>query len=223
MTTPTARPLTVVVADGNDVSRAGLKARLADDPRFAVVGETADGVMPLAARLRPDVVVLDPDIGGCLSLPSITALVATALTTRLCIRTAVFEPCSFLQALKAGAHAYVLKSQASSAFLMDALVLVGRFGATLIDPAIGQHFREHHLLDKLRLALPGPSTPQLTHRQLEVLALVAEGNSAQEIAAQLGVGLPTVATHVSRLANKLGATNRAHLVTVAFRQGLLDG
>lgn len=220
MTTPSARPLTVVVADENDVSRAGLRTLLADDGRFVVVGETADTVVPLAERLRPDLVVLDPGADDRLDLQLIAGLAAASPGSRICVRTSVFAPHLALQALEAGALAYVLKSDTPCPFLQDALALVGRFGAAVTGPAVVKRFRDQ-MDGHLTLAVPEPTALRLTDRERMVLALMVQGTPYQAIAQQFGIERSTVAVHVQHMLAKTGAQTRDQLCYIAGRQGLV--
>ena len=170
---PTPSPITVVLADPDDVTRTGMRAVLAADGRFAVIGETAGNVRPLAERLRPDLIVVDPDAAGRGDLHQIADLAAAVPDGRIRIRTNAFEARSLLEAIGAGAQALLLKANANAAFLYDALALIGRFGAAVTGPLVLQQLRAH-LAGRLIVVAPEPGERRLSAREREVLALLME-------------------------------------------------
>lgn len=198
------RPLIVLVAGRNDVSRAGLKAILTEDSRFSVRGETASDVVALAQRLDPDLIVLDPEVSGHLDLPCIAELVARMPNGHVCLCTTLVKPQEFLDAMRAGARAYLHKAS-SGAIIRDALAVVGHCGATVIDQAVAEHFGDRAAA---RLVLhPVTAGGQLfSRREWEVLALLADGATDKEITAQLGIRASTVQTYVQHICTKLGAS-----------------
>jgi DNA-binding NarL/FixJ family response regulator len=224
MSTSNAPRLTLLLADPNDVSRMGLWTVLEADGRFTVVGDTGrlPGVPRLAARLRPNLILLDPDVAGHLDTGSIGALARDAPESRICVRTAVFEPRSFLDALLGGAQAYLLKGSGNTAMLAGALALVGRHNVVVVDPAIADPFRAA-AVGKLAFYRSSGSAEPLSEREGQVLRLLAAGSSDKEMAATLAIDDTTVRTYVRRLRAKLGAETRAQLSVLAARQGLLDG
>lgn len=209
---PSDRPLRVLLAVPSALSRAGLRALLVADPRFAVVDETSspDEAVTLARRLRPDLVVLDPAVGDRPDVETVAALAAAVPDSRLCLCTAALAARPALAALEAGAQAYLLIEDAFDPFLPDALTLVGRFGATVVGPAAAQRLRER-LAGRLSRTLPDtePSAVRLTERERAVLTLLADGLADKDIAHALGIRPGTVAVHVQHMLTKTGAKNRA--------------
>jgi DNA-binding NarL/FixJ family response regulator len=120
----------------------------------------------------------------------------------------------------AGVTGYLLKRSSEPALVHAALMLIGRFGATVIDPVIVHHFHTQ-ASGTLSITMPGPAARILSERERRVLSLLADGASDKIIAAQLGVQRTTVETYIIRLRAKLGAESRAHLIAIAARQGLL--
>jgi DNA-binding NarL/FixJ family response regulator len=224
MDTSNGSTLTVLLAGCSDVAGVGLRALLSADPRSTIVGETRGEVVRQAQRHRPDVIVLDPAAGGRLNVALVAELIAHAPQSRISIYTNYFEPRAFLDVMKAGGRAYMLKADADSTFVVDALMQVARYGATVIDPAVRTRFAAE-AGDRLRLWLtPEPHEQcRLSAREHEVLALLAEGCSDQAIAAQLGISTSTVRSYVDRLCTKLEAATREQLMVLAVRHGLLDG
>jgi DNA-binding NarL/FixJ family response regulator len=216
------QPISVLLIDPNDVARAGLKALLADEPRFTVVGETAtDGVL-LARRLRPRLILIERAMRNSWNLAPIRELATAAPDTCLCVYTAITEPRLFVDAMRAGARAYLLKGTTSGAFLLDAFWLVGRFHATIVDATMVERLQEESTV-RLIFTEPSPQGQTITGRERAVLEMLASGASDKEIATSLSLGRTTVQTYVYRLQTKLGAKTRTHLGAIASRRGLIPG
>ena len=212
--------VSVLLADPNDVARAGLKAWLTEDPRFAIAGDTSGDAVAAAGCLRPDVIVVDPLTRQGFDVRMITDLAAIAPDSRICVYTNGYEPRSFLDAMLAGAQAYLLKHNTSGELLREALVLAGRFAAVVVDPLIAEHFRTR-ASGELILNAVEPETETLTARERQVLALLVEGAVDKDIAAQLGISLSTVQYHVRSIGTKLGARTRLQLGVVVAQQRLI--
>jgi DNA-binding NarL/FixJ family response regulator len=200
-------PLTVLLADPDGVVRAGLRALLTDDPRFTVVGEAgADlaDVVGLAIELAPGLVVLDRAVGDGLDLRQVMDLRRVTPGCSICLHTHAFVPQDFLDALLAGAHGYLLKRDADCAYLLDAFALVGRCGASVIDPTIASPFRDRSA-GGLFLN-PFQQLPDLSDRERTLLALLVAGATRPEAATQTGVSERTVHRTVAEVARKLGVS-----------------
>jgi DNA-binding NarL/FixJ family response regulator len=217
---PNGCPTSVLIADPNDVSRLGLRAVLAADPRFRVVGDTGHDVLVLALRLRPDLIVLDPAVDGQIDSGIIRDLRERCSDSRLCIRTSVFEPHSFIEAMEIGVLGYLLKEDHDAALLCDVLAVIGQHGVAVGGPAVVEACHQQ-LAGHLMLMMPRPAEPPLSERERETLRLVAAGCTNGDVARCLGVAANTVGSYVERLKVKLGAETRAELIVVAMRRGLL--
>ncbi|WP_419706883.1 response regulator [Promicromonospora sp. NFX87] len=205
----------VVVADDQDLVRAGLVMILGAQPDLEVVGEAADGLaaLDLATRLRPDVVLVDirmPGLDGVevtrrLAGPEVADPLAVVVITTFDLDEYV------LGALRAGARGFLLKD-AGPELLVQAIHAAAN-GDALIAPNVTRR-----LLATLadRAPVPVQPTDPLTEREEEVLALVARGRTNAEIATELFVGLSTVKTHVASLLAKLGARNRVEIAIWAY-------
>jgi DNA-binding NarL/FixJ family response regulator len=205
----------VVVADDQDLVRAGLVMILGAQPDLEVVGEAADGIaaLDLATRLRPDVVLVDirmPGLDGVevtrrLAGPEVADPLAVVVITTFDLDEYV------LGALRAGARGFLLKD-AGPELLVQAIHAAAN-GDALIAPNVTRR-----LLATLadRAPVPVQPTDPLTEREEEVLALVARGRTNAEIATELFVGLSTVKTHVASLLAKLGARNRVEIAIWAY-------
>ncbi len=205
----------VLLVDDEELVRGGLRAILDAQDDIEVVGEAADGavVVPLAARLRPDVVVMD------IRMPLVDGIQATRdlrrrlpEPPRVLVVTTFGEDENVYAALAAGADGFLPK-RARPAEIVDAVQVVAR-GESLLFPAAIRSLAARHA--------PARPAPELTPREREILRLVARGLSNGEIAAELYLGLQTVKTHVSALLRKLGARDRTQAVIAAYESGLVS-
>jgi DNA-binding NarL/FixJ family response regulator len=212
----------VLLCDDQDLIRAGFRMLLAGATDTEVVGEAADGIaaVELANSLAPDVVVMDirmPRLDGIEATRRIVAEPALAHTRVLILTT--FDSDEYVyDALRAGASGFLLKD-ASAADLLAAIHTLAA-GDALLAPRVTRTV----IAQFTRRADPRRTPPQLdrlTPREREVLALVADGLSNDEIAAELVLSGATVKTHIGRLLTKLAARDRAQLVVIAYQSGFL--
>ena len=209
--------LRLLLVDDHAVVREGLRALLASDPRFEIVGEASEGegAVSQATSLQPDVVVMDVSMPGLNGVQATRRLKAQNPDTRIVALT-VHEEGGYLRSLlDAGAAGYVLKRSAASE-LVRALHIVGD-GGTYLDPALAGQ-----LVGKFVRAPHTGTAPALSDRESEVVRLVARGYSNKEIAAKLEVSVKTVETYRYRAVEKLGLRGRADLVRYAIEQGWLE-
>jgi DNA-binding NarL/FixJ family response regulator len=210
--------LRLLLVDDHAVVREGLRALLASDPRFEIVGEASEGegAVSAATSLHPDVVVMDVSMPGLNGVQATRRLKAQNPETRVVALT-VHEEGGYLRSLlDAGAAGYVLKRSAASE-LVRALHIVGD-GGTYLDPALAGQLVGRFV----RTAPHAVGAPALSDRETEVVRLVARGYSNKEIAAKLEVSVKTVETYRYRAVEKLGLRGRADLVRYAIEQGWLD-
>ncbi len=204
----------IVLADDHVVVRHGLKMVLDQEADFEVIAEAGDVAETLrkVRAIRPDVLVLDLNLGSESSLDSIPTLRADSPGTAIVVLTMQNEPGFARQALQAGASGYVLKESADEE-LVEAVRAATR-GETYLNPRLGA---------RLASEPPSPSGPpgDLTDRELEVLRLIALGNTNTEIAEQLFLSVRTVETHRAHIQRKLGRTSRAELVAYALEHRLV--
>lgn len=215
----TTASIGVVVADDDPLSRSSLVAVLARQHDLLLVGEAATGTeaVTAAAALHPDVVVMDVRMPGMDGVEATRAITAGASTdSRVLILTA-FQDDSTIDSLAAGASGFLLKR--SYRDLPEAVRQVAA-GEGWIDPAVAGE-----VLAALRV--PGGRRSRhtvrsrLTPRETEVAALMAGGLYNEEIAARLGLALPTVKTHVTRVRTKTGSRNRVEAVVAVIRAGIV--
>lgn len=210
--------ISILVADDQDLVRAGFRLILEGEDGLRVAGEAADGAAAAAAavELQPDVVLMDVQMPGTDGITATRSIVSRT-SSRVIVLTTFDRDDYLFAALEAGASGFLLKN-ATPEQLVAAVRLVAA-GEALLDPSVTSRVIR-------RFASPaGTPTPTasgggLTPREVEVLRLVAEGLSNAEIAARLVVGEATVKTHVSHLLAKLHARDRVQLVVHAYRSGL---
>lgn len=209
--------LRVLLADDHALVRAGMRSLLRDIEGVEVVGEAADGVqaLALAERERPDVVLLDIAMKGMNGLEAAARLRELHPGIKVIILSMHAGEEYVLQALRAGAAAYLIKDSAT-AELELALRSVMR-GETYLSPAISRQVVEGYV----QRVGAGAGEDPLTPRQREVLKRIAEGRSTKEIAFDLGLSVKTVETHRAQLMERLGIRDIAGLVRYAMRSGLV--
>jgi DNA-binding NarL/FixJ family response regulator len=213
------RPVRVFVVDDHTVVRRGLRAYLETVDDMEVVGEAADGQEALeriaalvAAGRPPDVVLMD------LLMPGMDGITATAAVTQRHPEMAVVAMTSFTQAdkvhgaLQAGAAGYLLKD--AEADEVAAAIRAARRGEVHLDPAIARQ------LTRALLTPRAQTVNALTNREREVLVLVAQGLSNQQIADVLVISERTARTHVSNILSKLGVASRTQAALLAIREGI---
>jgi DNA-binding NarL/FixJ family response regulator len=209
--------VTVVVADDHPIWRDAVERDLAA-AGLSVVGVAGDGekAVRVCTATRPDVLVCDLQMPGLSGVEVAAAVVP--LGTRVLVLSASGEQGDVLDAVKAGASGYLLKS-ASAAELVDAVRRTAAGDAVFTAGLAGL------VLGEYRRMAAGPAAdaaPRLTERETEVLRLVAKGLTARQVAERLGLSHRTVENHVQSTLGKLQLHNRAQLVRYALEQGLSD-
>jgi DNA-binding NarL/FixJ family response regulator len=214
----------VLVADDQTVVREGLRTLLSLLPDIEVVATAADGqqALELARRHHPDVVLMD------LRMPRVDGVEATRLVraelpqTQVVVLTTYADDESIMGALQAGARGYLTKD-AGAEEIRRAIEAVTA-GDALMEPAVQARLLDAIARGSQPAAAPSPTAlpDGLTRREAEVLALIAQGLSNQEIASRLFVSEATVKTHINNLFSKTGVRDRAQAVAYAYRHGLSD-
>jgi DNA-binding NarL/FixJ family response regulator len=213
--------LRVAVVDDQDLVRAGFAALLSGEPGITVVGEAGQGeeAVRLVRATIPDVVLMDvrmPVLDGIEATRRITTDPACASVRVVMLTTFGLDEYVF-GALRAGATGFLLKDTPPAELLRA--VRVAASGDALLSPAVTRRLVEVFATTPPRTTRP---PVELTDREADVLALVAQGLSNVDIAARLHVGQATVKTYISRLLTKLGVTTRVHLVIYAYQSGFID-
>ena len=208
MTNPSS--IRVLVADDHPLLREGLAAVLEHCPDVTLVAEASDGAQAIEQyRLhRPDVTLMDLQMPVMNGIDAIATIRAQDPQARIIVLTTYKGDVQVLRALKAGAAGYLLKSMLRSELI--ATIRKVHAGQQHIPPEIAAEMAAYFAADAL------------TAREIDVLRLVALGNSNRRVAAELGIAEETVKAHMSGLLAKLGANDRTHAVTIAIRRGIIE-
>lgn len=213
-------PIRVLVVDDHFVVRKGVYALLAGVEDIAVVGEAGDGKQAVdeAGRCAPQVILMDlklPELDG---VEAIRQILSVRPETRIVVLSSADAEAEVVPALLAGALGYLAKTSSREDFL-TAIRQVSR-GDAWLSPRLASVLLAHSKQDSARRR-PG-ILRQLTHRELEVLSLLARGWSNQSIARELSVAEVTVRSHVSHIFDKLDVSNRTEAALHALRSGLVE-
>ncbi|MGA2163700.1 MAG: response regulator transcription factor [Solirubrobacteraceae bacterium] len=206
-------PISVLIADDHVAVRRALRLLLEGEHDVEVIAEVADltTVIEQARTARPHVLVLDLDLPGGSSIHTIGRLRAHAPETQIVLLTLEESPVFAAQALAAGASGLVAKHHADSE--LPPAIRAAALGKVYVSPSIEAR------LDVLRAA---QVEDRLSHREIEVLRLIALGFTSVEIARQLNLSPRTVESHRAHITGKLGLSTRAELVSYAIGRGLLE-
>jgi DNA-binding NarL/FixJ family response regulator len=218
----------VLLADDDALLRAGVAVVLGTADGIDLAGEAADGLraVELCRSLEPDVVLMDVRMPGIDGIEATRRITGAGLATRVLVLTTFHHDEYVWGALRAGASGFLLKRSPPER-LIDAVRTVAE-GDALLDPSVTRDLiRQFARWDT---AGPGPGAPaplqqrlaRLTPRESQVLRLVAEGYSNQEIAGLLVIAESTAKTHAKRVLAKIGARDRAQAVVIAYQSGLMN-
>lgn len=206
--------ITLLICDDHPVVRDGLRGMFALADGFEVLGEASDGVqgVELAARLDPDVVLMDLRMPGGGGVAAIAELTRRGLRSKVLVLTTYDTDSDTLPAIEAGATGYLLKDAPRDELFTA--VRAAAEGRTVLSPAVASR-----LVSRVRT--PARPDESLSAREREVLALVAKGTSNREIARVLFISEATVKTHLTHIYAKLDVKDRAAAVAVGYDRKIL--
>jgi len=213
----------ILLVDDQAIVREGLRSMLSPEPDFVVVGEAGDGNAALRAvmELTPDVVLMDVRMPGMDGLTALERLKQISPRTSVIMVTLYDDSDYLLRAVLAGAAGYILKD-ADRSDLVRAVRVTAEGGA-IVDPSMLPQLLGR--MSAMMATQPAEAScaglVDLTERELEVLRLVADGRTNQEIAADLVIGATTVKTHVQNILQKLNVSDRTQAAVYAVRCGLI--
>jgi DNA-binding NarL/FixJ family response regulator len=211
-------PVRILLADDHRMFRQGLREMIERKTDYQVIGEASDGrqVLEQVARLAPDIVLLDiqmPELDG---VAVARQLAVSHPAVKLIMLTMYRQDSHLVEAIKAGARAYLLKD-ADASELIEVIGRVQR-GEAVLDPALTAR-----LFEAMRRGEPrSDQIEALTEREREILQLLAAGHDNRRIAAELSVAEKTIANRLSEIFQKLGVTNRTQAALIAVQRGLVS-
>jgi DNA-binding NarL/FixJ family response regulator len=205
-------PIRLLIVDDHPVVRDGLRGIFDGDPEFDVIGEASDGAeaVALAERLHPDVILMDLRMPGMDGPAAIRELARRGHPARVLVLTTYDTDSDVVPAIEAGATGYLLKDSPRDALIRA--VRAAHRGESVLAPSVTSR-----LMSQLR----APASDALSARELEVLTLIAKGETNRGAAARLFISEATVKTHLLHIYEKLEVNDRAAAVAAAYERGLL--
>lgn len=202
----------VLITDDHPVVREGLAGMLARQLDFDVVGMAEDGAAAVAMHrdLAPDVTLMDLRMPGLDGVGAIEAIKAQQPAAHILVLTTYDSDAEILRAIEAGATGYLLKDAPREELFRA--IRAAAAGAPVLAPSVAT---------RLMMRMVTPAEDQLSAREIEVLQLVAKGNSNKEIGKTLHISTATVKTHLIHIYNKLGVSDRTAAVTTALERGII--
>lgn len=215
-------PTRVLVVDDHALFRTGLVRLLGDYPTLQVVGEAGspDEAVTQAVAVQPDVVLMDIDIPERDGIDATSQITRLLPSCRIVMLTIFARNDYLLRAIRAGAHGYVLKD-ASAEELIGAIHLVAA-GGVVVTSRLARHILAEFIDESDGKAAPS-RVGQLSQRELEVLALIAAGETTRSIAEKLFLSENTIKRHTSNIFQKLHVRHRSQVAFEAIRRGLVPG
>jgi NarL family two-component system response regulator LiaR len=223
------KKIEIFIAEDNEIIRVGLRLTLSDVEDFKVVGEAEDGITTVekVIALKPTIVLMDIGLPGLDGITATAQIKSQSPSTHVMILTSHDNDEDVFAAIRAGADAYLLK-EVTSANLVSAVRAVAN-GVVWLDPGVAQRVLRASIANAPKAVNTAEAknsknyanaTP-LSQRELDVLTLVVEGNSNQEIADRLILSVETVKTHMRHIMEKLSVSDRTQAAVKAMREGLV--
>ena len=213
-------PIRVLIADDHPLFRDGMRGLLDSVPDTEVVGEAATGeeAVELAAKLRPDVILMDIKMPGINGIEATREVLSASPDIGILVVTMLEDDDSVFAAMRAGALGYLLKG-AKQAEVLRAIRAVAN-GEAIFGPGIARRVMGLFSVEKPRAP---QAFPELTEREQEILTLIARGHGNNEISSELFLSLKTVQNHVSNIFRKLQVADRVQAAVRAREAGLGGG
>ncbi|SDM49661.1 response regulator [Sediminibacillus halophilus] len=208
--------ISVLFVDDHEMVRIGVSAYLTTQPDIEVIGEADNGkkAVELALELRPDIILMDLVMEGMDGIEATEKIVKAWPEARIIVVTSFIDDEKVYPALEAGASSYLLKTSKASEIAQA--IRSTYQGDAVFEPEV-----TNKVMAKMRNRQTTLPHESLTAREMEVLLLVAQGKSNQEIADELFIALKTAKVHVSNILSKLEVQDRTQAAVYAYRQGLV--
>lgn len=212
------RPIKVLLVDDHEMVRIGLSAVLSTEEDLEVVGEAASGAdaFRLAREYGPDVILMDLVMEGMDGVETTRRIMEMMPDCKVIVLTSYVDDDKLYPVIEAGAFSYLLKTSRASE-IADAIRAAAR-GQSVLEPQVAAKMMNRLRQPQRRAA----AHEELTEREMEVLRLIAQGKSNQEIADELFIGVKTVKFHVTNLLAKLGLEDRTQAAIYALKNGLTE-
>lgn len=209
----------VLLVDDHEMVRIGLAAVLGTEEGIEVVGEAGNGMdgLRLAREYKPDVVLMDLVMEGMDGIETTRRIMEEMPDCRVIVLTSFLDDEKMYPVIEAGAFSYLLKTSRASE-IADAIRAAAR-GQSVLESQVASK-----MMNRFRRPAQAASLPheELTEREMEVLQLIAQGKSNQEVADELFIGIKTVKYHLTNLFGKLGVEDRTQAAIYAHRHGLAE-
>jgi two-component system nitrate/nitrite response regulator NarL len=215
--------LRIFLIDDHSLFRSGVKALLARQPDFEVVGEAADGLEGLkrAKQLKPDMVLLDLNMPGISGRESVKMLVEELPQTRVLMLTVSEDAEDLIDTLKSGARGYLLKN-IDADYLVDSIRRAAR-GEAVMSPQMTSKLVQGLQSSSGAAAAPAvPEKDRISPREREILELLARGASNKQMARDLGLAESTIKIHVQNILRKLNLSSRVQAAVYAVEHGIAE-
>jgi len=202
-------PIRILIVDDHFMVRMGLSSSLQQEEDLKVVGEAGSAIEAVSAwtKLQPDITLMDGQLPDRHGVEAIREIIAKAPDARIILLSVDETEEDIHAAMTAGAKSYLPKSVSRQEMLRAIRAVAA--GETYLPADVSQRLKERD------------NRPELTERELDVLRLVTEGHANKQIAAELGLAEITVKVHVSRILEKLGASDRTRATTIAIERGIV--
>jgi DNA-binding NarL/FixJ family response regulator len=215
-------PFQILLVDDHKIMRDGIKSIFEHSTEFQVMGEAESGTeaVQICNKERPDIVLMDIGLPGLNGIEAMTEILRHAPETRVIILSIYDDEHHVVSAIRSGARAFVVK-KASSQELLDALRAVAK-GGSYLSPQVSDCLLQRIQSGNLESKPVASAVARLSARELQVLRLVAEGNSSKDIAVVLNLGLQTVRGYRKTMMNKLEVNNVAGVTQLAIANGITN-
>ncbi|MBN8209351.1 response regulator transcription factor [Bacillus sp. NTK071] len=205
----------LMIVDDHDMVRKGLKAYLLTEPDFRIVGEASNGreAVSIAKEMKPDVILMDLIMPEMTGIEATREIMAHYPSIKIIIITSFYDDEQVFPAIEAGAFSYLLKTASADE-------IISTIRKAVLEESVIEQKVAQRMMNQFRTKHKSQLHDELTKREKEVLLLIGQGKTNNQIAEELYIGLKTVKTHVSHILSKLEVQDRTQAAVYAIRNGL---